>query len=163
MKFKHLSTLLLFAIAGYSASFARGSMKVNMADAGQSRDFPLTTDLKMTFDTAGGNMLVNYAPGGSANFSLKAVKSITFSADPSGVEDVADMTQPIQLLRNPVESVLQFSAQPPTPCTLSVYNLQGSLILKADNWQGQDADVSSLTSGMYIIHFNNNSIKFIKK
>ena len=163
MKFKHLSTLLFAALIGSSVAFARGSMKVTMTDANKSKDFSLSTDLKMTFDTSEGNMFVNYGPGGKERFSLKGIKSITFSTDPSGVEEITDMEQTVSLLRNPVESVLQFCGKPTHPCTLYVYNMQGSLVLQANNWQGHEIYVNSLAPGMYIVHYSNNSIKFIKK
>lgn len=164
MKIKYLSMLLLVALLGCSAAFARGSIHVNFADKSSPREYDLTESLMFTFSKPAALLYVHTgAEGAAEGFSLKNVESITFSDKAAAVEALPGAEGGVKLRNNPVQDELRFAGAPELPCTLSIYSLQGSQLLSLKGWQGENVDVSFLAPGLYILHFNTNSFKFIKK
>ena len=93
---------------------------------------------------------------GYADFS-----SLSFS-NTSGVPQVT-ASDGISLRRNPVEATLEFNGALENKTDLSIFDLTGVLRLRIQGWNGESVDASGLTPGLYILKFDNHTIKFIKK
>ena len=93
--------------------------------------------------------------------SYADVFSLSFS-NTSGVPQVT-ASDGVSLRRNPVESTLEFYGTLENKTTLKIFDLTGGLRLGIQGWSGESVDVSGLNPGLYIIKFDNQTIKFIKK
>lgn len=85
-----------------------------------------------------------------------------FVSEGSGVAQVMP-SDGVSLRRNPVESALEFNGTLENKTALDIFDLTGGLRLRVQGWGGESVDVSGLTPGLYILKFDNQTIKFIKK
>ena len=83
-------------------------------------------------------------------------------AEVSGVSEVTT-SGGVSLRRNPVESTLEFTGTLENKTALNIFDLTGGLRTRIQGWSGESVDVSGLTPGLYIIKFDNQTIKFLKK
>lgn len=96
-------------------------------------------------------------------FSYTDLSSLSFFvSEESGVSQVTT-SDGVSLRRNPVESTLEFNGTLENKTTLNIFDLAGGLHLPIQGWSGESVDVSGLTPGLYIIKFDNKTLKFIKK
>lgn len=153
------ASLLLLALTALPAA-GRTTMTVS-GSGDKDANFDITDDLVIDFASTPGSFVVKGGQLQPGTFAITDGTVLKFTAV-SGVSDIAVARQS-QLRHNPVETTLEFTAAPDAPCTLGVYSLQGTLLLSADGWNGEDVDVSNLAPGLYLVNFNNQSIKFYKK
>jgi len=161
----YAAALALAMIAGTAATAsARGTVTIHGATPEADRTFDLTTELKIGFGSDKSAITVAQGNADVATFPLSQVSSISFNGNFGGVDDISqDLTNVINLRNNPVENLLQFTTAPAEPCRATVYSLQGSALVSIARWQGEDIDVSNLNTGIYLLQFNNQTIKFYKK
>lgn len=95
-----------------------------------------------------------------ASFALQQIQTISFES-PSSVGILTD--DAIRPLRNPVGDTLEIACPPEKYGVLRVCALNGTLMLRADAWKGEPVDVSSLSTGIYLVTVNNSTFKIIKK
>lgn len=95
-----------------------------------------------------------------ASFALQQIQTISFES-PSSVGILTD--DAIRPLRNPVGDTLEIACPPEKYGALRVCALNGTLMLRADAWKGEPVDVSSLSTGIYLVTVNNSTFKIIKK
>ncbi len=124
--------------------------------------FDVTDGLVIDFASQAGSLVVKDDYGKQTAFAITDNTVLAFNTV-SGVSDAISSASAVALRQNPVDSFLEFTSSPAQACRLSVISLQGALLLSHDGWQGESVDVSTLSPGLYIVNFNNQSIKFYKK
>lgn len=156
---------LIAALLLLSASALPAAARTTMTVSGSGSDkatFEVTDNLVLDFGSTPGSIVVKESPSKQQVFAITDNTVLAFE-EQSGVAEVRPDAVAIALRTNPVEQSLDFTAAPAEACALSVFSLQGSLLLSLPAWQGESVDVSSLAPGLYIVSFNNQSIKFYKK
>ena len=97
------------------------------------------------------------------NISYTGLGSLSFlGSGGSGVPQLT-VSEGISLKRNAVESTLEFNGTLENKTTLNIFDLTGRLRLSIKGWTGESVNVTGLNQGLYIITFDNLTIKFIKK
>lgn len=124
--------------------------------------FEVTDGLVLDFATKPGFMVVKGGSATESTFAISDATVLNFS-NTTGLSDIFASDKSVALRQNPVGDLLEFTAAPETDCKLSIYSLHGTTLLSVDDWHGENVDVSSLTPGLYIVNFNNQSIKFYKQ
>ena len=157
----YAALLLLTVGAPYASGYTVMTVKASQSNGEVA--FKLTDELRFDFDLDKSELVVREGDDKSTTISFSNESTITFGSA-SGIFDVtATDGRSVALRQNPVESLLEFTSAPEAACTLRVYALQGQLLKSVNGWQGENVDVSTLAPGLYIVNFNNNSIKFYKK
>lgn len=158
-----LAVLAACALSSIGAA-GRTTVTVQSTDGTPDQTFDLTEKTRIGFSMDNSALAITGTDSGTASFSLKNIRVIKFSTDLSGIDNVTEEDVPsISLLNNPVGDVMRFAGANGTQYRASIYSLQGACLQRIEAWQGEDIDVSTLSPGLYIFQFDNNSIKFIKK
>ena len=156
-------TRLLLAsamLASVSLVNAKSEVEVKDPDGGETVTAPLKVGTIISFDNAGIRIANEGDP--DVTVSLAEGKIISFLTTPVSVGNIgADRS--LALRRNPVETMLEITGHDGNPAVLTVTSLAGQQLVKIDGWQGENVDVTSLVSGIYILNINNQTFKFIKK
>ena len=119
------------------------------------------TDYAITFSDEGINIL-NADKNLVASMPYDQAYYIQLMGVISGIEDLTIDTT-LRLKENPVVSTLEVMGYAEGPATLRIFDMSGKLCASFSNWDGAPVDVSSLSSGMYLLSLNRSIIKFIKK
>jgi len=70
----------------------------------------------------------------------------------------------ISIYPNPASDVIYMKNAPETSTIVSIYRIDGALILqKQISSQNKASNISELTSGLYVIKIDNQALKFIKQ
>ena len=164
MKKIFTASLLLTAISGGGLLHAQNEelfLSANDKDGNRIAETAVTTESVIRFSENG----VGIYQGETLqeNISYNGLFSLSFYvAEGSGVSQVTT-SEGVSLRRNPVESTLEFNGTLESKTALNIFDLTGGLRLGIQGWSGESVDVSGLTSGIYILKFDNHTIKFIKK
>lgn len=153
------ASLLLLALTAIPAA---GRITMTVSGSGnQDATFDVSDQMVIDFASTPGSIVVKGAQAQPGTFALTDATVLKFTTV-SGVSDITSAPQAL-LRHNPVETALEFTSAPQSPCTLGVYSLQGTRLLSVDSWNGENVNVSNLAPGLYLVNFNNQSIKFYKK
>lgn len=159
---KHLNLYAsLLLVASAMPAMARTTITVS-APGMDDTAFDVTGSLVIDFAAKAGSFVMKSDSQQESAFAITNETVLTFK-DVAGVSDIMTSDATIALRQNPVETALEFTASPDAPCSLRVYSLMGTTVLSVTGWQGESVDVSTLSTGLYIVNFNNQSIKFYKK
>lgn len=156
-------TRLLLAsamLASLSLAYAKSEVEVKDPEGGETITAPLKVGTVISFNPTGirisntgePDVTVASAQGKIISFLTSQVSASQIKADRS-----------LALRRNPVETTLEITGHDGNPAVLTVTSLAGQRLVKIDSWQGENVDVTSLVSGIYILNINNQTFKFIKK
>lgn len=148
-----------------AASAMPGAARTTVTVSGSGSDdavFEVTDNLVLDLASQSGSLVVKESPSRQTLFSISDNTVLKFTSY-SGVSDIPADNSGVALRNNPVETTLDFTAAPGQSCRLSVYSLQGAALISLDAWNGESVDVSTLAAGLYIVNFNNQSLKFYKK
>jgi len=123
---------------------------------------PLGTLKKFTF--SGNSLLVNYLSGPVETYSLDNISKLSFKSAVTGVDNLSLTGNGImKVYPNPVSDVIYIQNAPETAFTVSIYRMNGVLILTTKISSGSKSiDVSYLPSGLYLLNVNNRTFKFVK-
>ena len=164
MKKIFIASLLLTAISGGGLLHAENEklfLSANDKDGNSISKIDITLENVIRFSENG----VGIYKGETLQktFSYADLSSLSFFvSEESGVSQVIT-SDGVSLRHNPVESTLEFNGTLENKTTLNIFDLAGGLRLSIQEWSGESVDVSGLTPGLYIIKFDNQTIKFIKK
>ena len=148
-----------------AASAMPGAARTTVTVSGTGSDdaiFEVTDNLVIDLASQSGSLVMKESPSRQTLFSISDNTVLKFTSY-SGLSDISADNGGVALRHNPVETTLEFTAAPERSCRLSVYSLQGAALLSLDAWNGESVDVSALAAGLYIVNFNNQSLKFYKK
>jgi len=150
--------LLVFGLKDASAQYLRikfqdGTEEINETDLLQSLKFP-------------DNLLqINFLSGVTESYELSTVKTLYLQQYPTAAEDyLMNDEAEITVYPNPASDVIYMKNAPETSTIVSIYRIDGALILqKQISSQNKAINISELTSGLYVIKIDNQALKFIKQ
>lgn len=115
---------------------------------------------KITFETGGFKVVT----GNENYFEYNDVKKITFDESGENIETIFSKNSSLVASPNPTKDKLVIKGGDDLyGCSLYIYNLTGNLVSRHDNWNGETINISDLSSGIYFLNINSNTIKFIKQ
>ncbi len=163
---RHKKKLLTAAMAmamGMGFSHAQSMMAIHWYDSGRETvENQLTTATKITFSEKSFSVDIN-GSGSVEEYAYGDVEKISFST-PNYVNAATMKVSELSLKENPVGATLVLTGYNDTQeYTLGVYSMSGQQVTLRHQWKGEDIDVSSLPSGVYLLKINTQTFKFIKK
>ena len=164
MKKIFTTCLLLTAISGGGLLHAETEelfLSANDKDGNSISKTAITTENVIRF--SGDGIGIYKGKNLQETLSYADVFSLSFVGSEGGVVSEVITSDGVSLRRNPVESTLEFYGTLENKTTLKIFDLTGGLRLGIQGWSGESVDVSGLNPGLYIIKFDNHTIKFIKK
>ena len=122
----------------------------------------LSTLKRFTFSN--NNLLMNYLSGPVETYSLDNISKLTFKSVVTGVDNLSlTGTGVMKVYPNPVSDVIYIQNAPETDFTVSIYRMNGVLVLTTKLSSGtKSIDVSYLSSGLYLLNVNSRTFKFVK-
>lgn len=122
----------------------------------------LGTVKRITFSN--NNLLVNYQSGPVETYPLTSLSILSFKSTVTGVDQSSlSGTRIMMIYPNPVKDVINLVNAPDTEFTVSIYRMNGVLVLSTQvNSTRKSINVSYLSGGLYLLKVNDQSFKFIK-
>ena len=117
---------------------------------------------KFTFSN--NSLLINYLSGPVETYSLDNISKLTFKSVITGVDELnLESSAIMKVYPNPVSDVVYIQNAPETDFTVSIYRMNGMLVLTTKLSSGSKSiDVSYLSSGLYLLNVNSRTFKFVK-
>lgn len=149
--------LLLFKC---SVSFSQTGIRV-FYYTGTTQVFDIATTGKLYF--AADNLYIK-TDGTTAptTIPVNIIRKITFVENTLAVTSVGD-TKKVILSPNPSSDFFRISSDYTEGFNVKVYSLTGQLVHQGIYVNDQNIDVSTLSTGLYLVQVNNSTFKFIKK
>ena len=107
------------------------------------------------------NMHVNKTECQDNYFSLPFTSQVIFAEDLGLAENSS--TNSLSIFPNPATSEIHLAVSDSEEREIDILNIQGTLVSKVTVTGNQGIDVSRLSSGVYFIHVDGMSVKFIKQ
>ena len=131
------------------------------------KDGSLTTKSFETlkkFTFSNNSLLINYLSGPIETYSLDNISKLTFKSVVTGADNLSLPGAGImKVYPNPVNDVVYIQNAPETDFIVSIYRMNGVLILNTKLSSGSKSiDVSYLSSGLYLLNVNSRTFKFVK-
>lgn len=113
---------------------------------------------------SGNQLVVDYFTGSDDNYLLSDVRKVYFDGTVS-VDEVQPPVQGKLLLKpNPAGNTITILGIPEGPGRLSVYSMDGSLVISSEISADQETlDISNLPQGLYLVSVPGLTSKFVKK
>lgn len=159
---KLFTTIATLALAAMSSMAANETVMHIVLNNGSTSDYTVTEGMKLNFGGAPTSIIGTSESKEVFNIPLQTIKRLYFN-DGAGVEGVKAETGKLSLVNGLVDQTLEFTNAPETASDLAIYATDGRRVMTVSNWNGASVDVSSLTTGIYIVATNNAAVKFIKK
>lgn len=157
--FTAIATLVVAAMPMFAANPT--VMHIELSN-GSTSDYTVTEGMKLNFGGSPTSIIGTSESKEVFNIPLQTIKKVFFN-DNTAVEGVASESDGFRLANGLVDQVLEFATAPAAACDLAIYSTDGRRVMAVRNWNGASVDVSSLTTGIYIVAANNVAVKFIKK
>ena len=157
MKSEKLLSLSAGLLAFAGAASGQGISVVS--SNGTTTNIPFTEIRSMVFDNH--NLHVNRTECQDNYFSLTFTSQVVF-AENLGLKDVSGKS-PFTVYPNPATDQLHISLTDPSAHRAEIRNLQGGIVQTFDVSGEQTIDVSPLSAGIYFIHIDGTSVKFVKQ
>jgi hypothetical protein len=153
-------TLLIFLLLAGLTGVQAQNLILTTKDGVITR--PITTLKRFTFSN--NSLLVNYLSGPVETYSLDNVSKLTFKSVVTGVDNLSLTGAGVmKVYPNPVSNVVYIQNAPETDFTVSIYRMNGVLVLTTKLSSGtKSIDVSYLSSGLYLLNVNSRTFKFVK-
>lgn len=153
-------TLLIFILLAGLIGVQAQSLILTTKDGVITRQ--LSTLKRFTFSN--NSLLVNYLSGPVETYSLDNVSKLTFKSVVTGVDNLSlTGARVLKVYPNPVSEVVYIQNAPETDFTVSIYRMNGVLVLTTKLSSGtKSIDVSYLSSGLYLLNVNSRTFKFVK-
>jgi len=157
---KRFTLLIVIFLAGVIGVQAQ-SMVLKTKD-GIITTKSLGTLKKFTFSN--NSLMLNYLSGPIETYSLDNISKLTFKSVVTGVDNLSLTGAGVmKVYPNPVSDIVYIQNAPETDFTVSIYRMNGVLVLTAKLSSGtKSIDVSYLSSGLYLLNVNSRTFKFVK-
>ena len=95
---------------------------------------------------------------------MSDIKKITFKAEGSSIaEDQIDGSLSIAVYPNPAENEIHLANVEFDKANIEIFSSIGKLVLKSQVNGAEPIDISSLSSGIYFLKVNGQTVKIIKR
>jgi hypothetical protein len=158
--FKKILLTALFAFMAAGGAAAQETLFVNLT-SNYTRPYVLDGVRRLTFtDNA---LVVHKTDGAQAQTDFTAVRNLTFvrywQNEPTDVETITQTE--IGVYPNPVTDELRIANyELHNGKTIDIFDISGRLVIQANT---ATVNVSTLSSGIYFVKINNQTIKIIKQ
>lgn len=149
--------LILSAISENSA-FAQTKVSIKLL-SGNEQIYFVDELGKITFSET--NLVIDEGDGQTASIELLAIQRIIFDADVNNTE-LEEQTD-LMIYPNPTSAVLRIANRSGEKLNVSVYTLDGRMVLVNESITDNQIDVSRLSKGLYLIQVNGQTFKFSKQ
>lgn len=127
-----------------------------------NQTFSITDNGKLYFES--GNLVINENGQSTTSVSLSDIKKITFKAEGSSIaEDQIDGSLSIAVYPNPAENEIHLANVEFDKANIEIFSSIGKLVLKSQVNGAEPIDISSLSSGIYFLKVNGQTVKIIKR
>lgn len=132
----------------------------------KTKDGTLTKQLgtvkKITFQN--NSMQINYQGSTLETYPLSSIRNLSFKQTITGVDQLSlSGTRIISIYPNPVKDVIHLVNTPDNEFTVSIYRMNGVLVLSTQiSSISKSLNVSYLPGGLYLLKVNDQTFKFIK-
>lgn len=113
-----------------------------------------------------GNLMVQESPGAAIQSNaVSNIRKITFTAYTNittGVKYTASRSSQYSLYPNPTNDYITIAGIK-EKVSVWVLSVEGKIMLSGNYSSGDNIDVSTLSSGAYVIRIDNSTLKFVKK
>ena len=153
-------TLLIFLLVTGSMGIQAQSLIIKTKDGTVSKSL----ETLKRFNFSNNNLLINYLSGPVETYSLDNISKLTFKSVVTGVDNLSLTGAGImKVYPNPVSDVVYIQNAPETDFMISIYRMNGVLVLTTKLIAGaKSIDVSYLSSGLYLLNVNSRTFKFVK-
>jgi hypothetical protein len=160
MKIKLILLLFMgYFIGGSSLLNAQTGIIVHLND-GSEQSFNVSADGKLYF--SGNNLLIKDSVGNTSSIALSQIRKIVFEGNTSGIEAYSESGQ-MFIYPNPSSSYLRIGNISEQVVNVSIFSMNGKLLLRSEYRNGDQIDVSNLSHGLYIIRVDEQAFKFCKQ
>ena len=127
--------------------------------------------LLQNFTFSNSNLMLKPFAGSTESYGVSTISKIYFKDLPvvtvpvtTGIEDVVagDANAAMSIYPNPANDLIYLKNAPDQVSPISIYRIDGTLVLSAQLPFGSSVDVSALNKGLYFLRVNNKGFKFIK-
>lgn len=146
--------MLVMAAACHTALAQTENRLVIETEGGTSEEYALKDIDRITFSK--GEMNVAAKGGNTESFSLAEILKMYFT-EKKNIGNVKQQ-EPRLICHENMLSVEGLEGLH----DMFIYNLNGQVAYKAQRWDGHCTDISSLSTGIYILKVSDKSFKFIK-
>ncbi|MBO6025683.1 MAG: T9SS type A sorting domain-containing protein [Bacteroidales bacterium] len=150
--------LLLILLVGFQClGNAQDVRLVVTTIDGAEQSFQLTEESQLYFNN-GENLVIEDVAGTATTFQLSQIRKI-ICAEVTGTTENA--LSKLQLFPNPSRNGFIIRNLQDS-CPARIYSLDGRLMMQFVAAEGMSVDISGLSSGMYLLHINGETLKLMK-
>ncbi len=158
MKLKNLFPVLLFMVVVLPLQLSSQSIQIQQNN-GQIHNELLSNVQNLHFNP--GELVLQSRSGTNTSFALANIKKITFDTE-TGIAE--KHLQSLEVMPSPVQTILFLKGVPKTARKAVIYNSNGVLTMEKEIvMPAKSLDVSMLSSGLYILNINGQTVKFVKQ
>ena len=151
-------TLVLFFMAGFLLrGTAQNVTLVVTTTEGVEQTFQLTHDGQLFFEN-GDRLIIEDGTGTTASFQLANIRKLVCT-EITGLNE--SNASELQLIPNPARDHFLISNLK-NSCEARIYALDGRLMKTFMATEGMVVDISNLSSGMYLLHIDGQTLKMMK-
>lgn len=151
----------MFTTLVWGNTNAQSTLRISLKD-GSQKEVSISTLKKLHFNNQ--SFVFNYTDGGSDSFLVEEIRTLTFAASPTKLEDAERYKTPqngISLSNNGNTLKLHLAEEPRTAITL--FNADGRVIRQLPPSEAGAISIADLAQGIYLLHINNHTFKFTKR
>lgn len=160
-KFYVCLTFLLFFGWGINNANAQ-YLRVKFQDGTEeTQEISLLQDLQFP-----DNLLqITFLSGSVESYNLSLISTLYLQLYPTAITDFSlNNEQKISIYPNPASDVIYIKTAQEITSVVSIYRVDGVLVFQNQvSSENKSIDISSLTSGLYLLRVNNQAIKFLKQ
>jgi hypothetical protein len=155
--------LMLLVFAGTEASQIIAQSLIIRSVGGTEDTRSLGSLQKFSFSAT--NLILTSVSGSTEAFSLSAISKLYFADVPivSGITTQYENAGNLLLYPNPAENIICLQNLPEGNFFVTIYRMDGVMVLKAQISSGEDVDISMLEEGLYLLNVNDQTTRFIKR
>ncbi len=155
-------TGMLFFLFYINRAVGQTNVKVTYLD-NTEQDYSVNADGKLYFNSS--NLIINTdqttAP---TTIPLSVIRKITFDQNggTSSISEVSQGKADIRIFPNPADNYFELKTSRQDALKVHIYNTNGIVVSSGTYTDGSRVDISSLTTGIYVVVINNQSFKLAK-
>jgi len=151
---------LLFVFSAFML-YAQTGIKVTYYD-GTTQGFAVQDSGKLYFSES--NLLIKTSSTSTpTSLPVSIIQKITFDNSVLSTQNISQNKSKYILYPNPSNDFIRIKSLNADKLEVSIYALDGKLLLKGNYVSDQNIDISQLPAGVYIVKSNTETFKLIKK
>ncbi|MCX6308886.1 MAG: T9SS type A sorting domain-containing protein [Bacteroidia bacterium] len=156
MKQRYVYALLLTTVLFLASNLQAQNMVLRL-QGGTDQTILLSNLQKITFSN--NNMVLNYMTGNTQAYGLSSLEKLFFSTYTTFKNTKISQAN---ILFNPSDNQIHFRNLAEGHYPVSVFRTDGATVFSTTITNNESIDISGLPSNIYLVHINNQSLKFKK-